>query len=462
MDLDTLRTHTDTQANLLFLLVGDNPLPNYVVAKLLSGKQTTLVLVYSPDRGQLQGTGAAKDALKGVLDGSAGETAPVPFAALETLEVDESDAHDVATKVAERVRGLATGLVLMNYTGGTKAMATHAYAAAREACADHKELYGCYLDARRLQLRLERWPVHAAPQSAPFDANRRLDLKFETMLALHGRVGPKLRREPLLPQTAAAIARLHADKAANEAYGHWIAEAFFRSKQAWPKSIRNAYDAECNVQRWAYTNCRDALKKRPAKQLAKLLFQADPVLATALQMDLSAGPFHTWGDLFHAARQQERQALCSLFDAADESGKLGAWFEGQWLEDYVLGAWLAQPEATRGDALAGAGIGPTGDDFEIDVALVRGYQLFGISCTTDKSKRLCKSKLLEVYARAEQLGGAEARVGLISFYPKPAELTREVDGLVNARRLKIFGREDLPQIGERLAEWIRTSSGEQQ
>ncbi len=475
MDLDTLRTRADNKANLLFLLVGDNPLPNYVVAKLLSGKQTTLILVYSPDRGDLKGTQAAKDALQRVLDGRLGEgkeldaqaravhtAARVPFAALETLEVDESDARDVATKVAERVRGFATGLVLMNYTGGTKAMATHAYAAAREACVAGQELYGCYLDARRLQLRLEHWPRGAAPQSAPFDVNRRVALKFETMLALHGRSGQQLRREPLLPRTAAAIAVLHQDESATQAYQRWLAETFFKP-WGWPGASDEDRKAVPDLQYWAYGKGGCALQWKKLKTLLKEPFHAPQSVNDALQTDLHAGLFQTWGAVFDAAQTHYGAGVPGIFsNAAEKADRIGKWFEGQWLEDYVLGSWLAQPEAARGDALAGAGIGPTGDDFEIDVALVRGYQLFGISCTTEQAKGLCKSKLLEVYARAEQLGGAEARVGLIAFYPKPAELTREVDGLVNAQRLKIFSRDDMLHIGDRLAEWVRTSAREQQ
>jgi hypothetical protein len=475
MDLDTLRTQTDNEANLLFLLVGDNPLPNYVVAKLLSGTQTTLILVYSPDRGQLKGTQAAKDALQRVLAGSLGEderldeqaravhrAARVPFAALETLEVNESDAHNVSTMIANRVRDGSAGFVLVNYTGGTKTMATHAYTAAREACTDHKELYGCYLDARRLQLWLERWPTGAAPRSTPFDVNQRVDVRFETMLALHGRSGQQLRRKPLLPQTATAIAALYQDDAATATYQRWLAETFFKL-WGWPGASEEDRNAAPDLQFWAYGKGACALQWQKLKTLLKAPCHAPAAVDRALQADLHAGPFSTWGDLFDAAESFYRDNLPGIFNkGAEKADRIGTGFEGQWLEDYVLGAWLARPEAARGDALAGAGIGTTGDDFEIDVALVRGYQLFGISCTTDSSKALCKSKLLEVYARAEQLGGAEARVGLISFYSRPMELTREVDGLVNARRLKIFSSDDLPQIGERLAEWVRTSAREQQ
>ena len=56
-----------------------------------------------------------------------------------------------------------------------------------------------------------------------------------------------------------------------------------------------------------------------------------------------------------------------------------------------------------------------GHKFEIDVALVRGHRLYVISCTTDTTLGLCKSKLFEVAMRARQLGGDLARFALVSL-----------------------------------------------
>lgn len=52
-------------------------------------------------------------------------------------------------------------------------------------------------------------------------------------------------------------------------------------------------------------------------------------------------------------------------------------------------------------------------DFELDIVLLNGYQLIGISCTTDTGKKLCKEKGFEVLTRTRQLGGDESKAILI-------------------------------------------------
>jgi len=52
--------------------------------------------------------------------------------------------------------------------------------------------------------------------------------------------------------------------------------------------------------------------------------------------------------------------------------------------------------------------------FELDVILIKGYQLIGISCTTSGQKHLCKSKGFEIFMRTRQIGGEEARSVLVT------------------------------------------------
>jgi len=58
---------------------------------------------------------------------------------------------------------------------------------------------------------------------------------------------------------------------------------------------------------------------------------------------------------------------------------------------------------------------PPPSEFEIDVALIRGHRLHVVSCTIDRRKPLCKSKLFEVAMRARQMGGDLARSALVSL-----------------------------------------------
>jgi len=53
--------------------------------------------------------------------------------------------------------------------------------------------------------------------------------------------------------------------------------------------------------------------------------------------------------------------------------------------------------------------------FQIDVLLINGYQLCGISCTTDATPTLCKGKGFEIIHRTQQFGGEEAKAILVCF-----------------------------------------------
>ncbi|MCX9080545.1 MAG: hypothetical protein OIN84_21470, partial [Candidatus Methanoperedens sp.] len=94
--------------------------------------------------------------------------------------------------------------------------------------------------------------------------------------------------------------------------------------------------------------------------------------------------------------------------------------------------------------------------FEVDVALVRGHRLYVISCTTDTTLQLCKSKLFEVTMRARQLGGDLARSALDSLLHKGNEkgsfvsqLQNDVDEIWDApNKPRIFGLYDLKEWKE--------------
>ena len=94
-------------------------------------------------------------------------------------------------------------------------------------------------------------------------------------------------------------------------------------------------------------------------------------------------------------------------------------------------------------------------DFEFDVAAMRGYQLFGISCTTSSKKCRTKPRVFEAFIRAHQLGGDEARVGLVCGYPRPRELEREIEKSWDAAgKLRVFGPGEFANLKDHLGAWF--------
>lgn len=144
-----------------------------------------------------------------------------------------------------------------------------------------------------------------------------------------------------------------------------------------------------------------------------------------------------------SALQMELAEQTGWENKNDGFKKLASFLDGSWLEGYVLSV-IQKLDVGIHDSAAGIELVRTEGasiQFEFDVAAIRGYQLFAFSCTTDTQKDLCKSKLFEVYTRARQMGGDEAKVALVSGYTETDKLLNEVmeDWLAPRRMIKIFG-----------------------
>lgn len=106
----------------LLMLVGGNPLPNAVAGKLLVAPGGTITLVHS---GGAAGTGKVAQRLKQWLEEQARKEQT--SVKVELKEVSESNPSTIVQGVKERLEAVNAPSVGLNYTGGTKAMAVHAY-----------------------------------------------------------------------------------------------------------------------------------------------------------------------------------------------------------------------------------------------------------------------------------------------------------------------------------------------
>jgi hypothetical protein len=126
---------------------------------------------------------------------------------------------------------------------------------------------------------------------------------------------------------------------------------------------------------------------------------------------------------------------------------------GGWLERWVAGLISTCVNGAPGMVEVGVHCKrePSRVEFEIDVALVRGYRLYVVSCTTDSSKALCKSKLFEVSMRARQMGGDLARSAVVCLVdgsddkgPYVEQLRADIASVWDAPNIpRVFGLADL-------------------
>jgi len=139
-------------ARRLALLVGSNPLPNYLAAMIL--EPTEVVLIYSPE------TKGPRDHLRAALHRN-----------ITVNDVCIDDATD-ARKIRDKCAGIEVDH--LHYSGGTKPMAAHA----RQAC-KLAESQASYLDERKGLLRFDD------SYDIPLDQHE-LGLTLDILLKLHG------------------------------------------------------------------------------------------------------------------------------------------------------------------------------------------------------------------------------------------------------------------------------------
>ena len=407
-----MQISSEYQTDHLLLLVGTNPLPNLVAARLLLKEKGTLHLIHSQD------TALVAQRLYEFLTPD--------YAVKMPPAVKEAEAEDVERGIAEQVRALQ-GSVGLHYTGGTKVMSVHAYRAVERALqrAASPPVFS-YLDASSFELRIDPgWHEKVLLAVRP---------KLKDLVRLHAcrlqRNSPKGADAIVLPRTAAALA------------------------QAAPDGGLQVWRAWCNSELRPIARAGNKWKRNRQLPDAILTLPDDPVLAPAMEtLQAELGLPRGGGELLldpnkldWPFRKRKLSYLCQ-------------WLDGEWLEQYVLAQIVAVADACQ---IHDSGMSLNTDrdvsafDFEFDVAAMRGYQFFGISCTTDE--RLAKSKLFEAYIRARHLGGDEARIGLISGSSKTDKLEQQVTQSWEAQgKIRVFGPQHLPQLDKHLIRWFQTA-----
>lgn len=384
------------QTDNLMLLMGTNPLPNYVAAKLLTKPETRLHLVVTPE---------VMEAGKTLLELLGRD----PDDATLYLEVPSSDPDVILKRVKKRVASTA-GTWGLHYTGGKKSMVAHAYRAVEEALADrHEKGTYSYLDADTLEMVIEspRYPAVQRPK-----AHLAVDVSIEQLLKMYGRpLSAPPETEPYQPEVCKKIVGYCQDRIQREAWS------------CWARTLRRNGENLSNQQ---------------AQQVA---------IPDDLQALLGG---KTIADL-EAAWQPRKKAK-----------HIAEWLHGKWLEHYALGVIKSLQKDPEKQGLhlndVGCSIKPKGlANFEVDIVVMQGYRMFAISATTDVDG-LNKLKLMEITVRAQQMGGDEARVALITFSEKADYLqqqVREVWGSRHHSRIRVFGLRELPDLADQLAAWFK-------
>jgi len=399
----------------LVLLIGTNPLPNYIVAYYFIDKNPnlrTIWLLHSEDTHCQSGTRDYAESLKRLIE----KKFPSKIGKI-TIVLDNLHIKDVgkSSSVQEAVKkGILDKLqygdsVHLNYTGGTKAMVTHTYVVFEQNKKGLHMSYS-YLDSRKHQIRMDDG------NNPEKDLREIVKMGFDELIELHG------------------FRRKNEDGNDKEIFK----EAVDRFSQMMEKgTIDNFYNSESGYNRKFFMT----EKGEPAKKYSKLTDDNKKRLS-------ELEPNEELKTINDSMPEDYRLFINGKFIEGMENEKFKRalrFLDGFWLEHYVSDVLEEEFDILSNWVINKEGWGE--NNFELDVILMSGYQLTGISCTTSDEKYLCKTKGFEIILRTRQIGGDEAKAVLITRMgeEKASNLEKELmlDTGTGKSNIKVLGKNDL-------------------
>lgn len=411
------------------MLVGENPLPNYVAARTLLKEGGTVYLVHSTD------TTSRADCLKSNLQSIKIEKIP--------LGNKETNSQYIRNKIQEKVEEIlqksdGKQTFGLNYTGGTKAMSVHSYRALFDVDKVDNPVFS-YLDARNLQMLIDR------ENDAPIFEKIKLKVKLKELFNLHDLPWKKHKqpnRQPILPDVAEEFLNVFLSPTSKKTDSI--------AKQWWIWCTNELYPSTKNKYGFWFDEAE-------LSQVAEISLEGVP---EKIKQILYASNFVNYNDKLDLKLSKD--------NGFNEISDFCAWLSGIWLEHYILHQVqkISQNFASIHESAMSFHIDDPNnrddryDRFEFDVAFMHNYQLFALSCTTAGEKSICKQKLFEAHLRARQLGGDEARVALVCFHKNSDRVKRDLEATVKDKKIAVFGCKELKsdKFAKKMQQWIRDNS----
>ena len=374
--------------DILILLVGSNPLPNYVVGKYLLNKKRkdkekmpvsdTIILVHS-DKTKIFAE-KLNDEFKKLAD--------IQYIDLKNKENDPECIKNKLINFLKSKNNISS--LHLNFTGGKKTMAVYDYA-------KEKAIFS-YLDPDKRRLVLQ----DGRHFPAMHDLRDDVLLNIQTVLELHDmKIINEGEDEPLYK-------KIISDSQFDE-FIKMAVEKYYNNDRSWFTkfaSFRNQFI------RGASLSIREKWRKK----------ECDPqVIESANKKGFFAG-FTLKFPFFNNFFINDQYDISK----ADKFFTFHEFITGKWLEDFVL--VTLQKLNKDGDIQVeeikkGIEAHYANRKTEIDVIVIKGYEMFLISCTTSQEIRFVKQKAFEALYRAEQLGGEHAKVIVVSLmYNEPTAI----------------------------------------
>ena len=399
--------------NNLILLIGTNPLPNFVVADyyLHNPRLTHIWLVHSEKTKVQDGTLVYAENLKKAIEKRIDESClkhkqiSISFVSLSNV----SDAKQISLDINNLlINKLCEGSsVHLNYTGGTKVMGTHSYLALKNTSKSLEKSYS-YLDARTFKI------IDDDNGYITTDLRDSVKISFEDLIQLHAFERQNRNFVSYFPNVLGKFKKRINSNCMSE---------FFNTNGGYKRKLFENINKKGELAEKVYQTDVQEIKKYSPNQVFQKVLDSFP---------------------------DKCNPINDISEITDSNFKKAVKFlDGLWFEEFIYLVLIENLKEPNIEILLDWEIKKSNwkTNFQLDVILVKGYQLIGISCTTSRSKPLCKSKGFEIIQRTKQIGGDEARAILFTLLDDANktelqnELIEDTGGAMS--NILVFGFDDI-------------------
>lgn len=447
----------------LVLLIGTNPLPNYVVSEYYIStvrKLKNIWLVHSEDTSDGKDTLKQAEILQKVLQDEYQTRIHVGLIALEDVSSADKIQKNLRSKLIPKLRE-EQGVFHLNYTGGTKAMAVHVYRVLESELQDKCSF--SYLDARDYKIKDDReGPVTE-------DLRDIIVISLDRLMELHKLERHKSKEEfnPEWPEIIQMFKKL-IDEGKLDIYLTWartfLTEKYFNSDGF--ISVKNKF-LEHNKIRTKMLSNNEYQTKKVEEIKSEFIQKTLPEVLNILQAVPLEYSLLEMGELWIPCNGDTNSQYEKRLKPTVKN-----FLHGKWLEVYVrdvLKKYVNADPVLKGREDIPIELGrhiinseykQETEDFELDVILINGCHVCGISCTTDETYSLCKSKGFEVLHRVQQIGGDESKAVLVTALTgdKVKKLRNDLSSVTGTtdKNLLILGEKQLNEsiLWEKIKNYI--------
>jgi len=407
----------------LVLLIGTNPLPNYVVTEFFlmhnSGLKN-IFLVHSNQTEFQEGTQKQAENLEKVLFKRFPNRITFPLVKIGLTDVSNADKtwYELTEKfIPEFNNRSSVNTIHLNYTGGTKVMCVHVYRFIEnkmKGLTRNNRLYPSfsYFDGRTSRIVDDRRGIYIS-----MDLREETRITFDDIIEMHGFRFTNEYSQPIIFEDAMSV----------------LQEQLKTTQlQKLSDDIRRFREKLIKIRK------EDASEWSGFAESLGLNDLGIPPLLPIIRAMPEQFRFFSEDGLFDCSKLKE------------DLKKFTNFLNGKWLEHYiyfVLRNGLAAEPGIEIQLDWNIKKNGWGTYFQLDVLLRKGFQLVGISCTITTKKATCKQRGFEIYHRTRQIGGDECKAVVITLLDDASKRIVEEELIRDSGcpegYIKVFGERDI-------------------